>query len=490
MQLQPGQQLDLGAIRMTASSSGNASAGVTLKGVARQFNGTNYDVVSFVIIEAAGQKAHTNYDGQYQLDNLPAGTLEITAALPNFPAVTASLNAVAGQVIEFNPVFRKPELLVTVLDADSGQAAALMVDVAGDNRITITHANAYEQLVMPLEMPPKSMRTELTVSLRKAIAGKVVFKGVVTDAGTQQPLAGVSVRLERSTWQTQTNAQGEYEFASPAIAGNKTAVFEKAGYQTHSQEVQIQGATTTVFNVALKPESASSSPARLEVSVQARGLGTPLAGAEIILTGANQRTAQTGTDGRASVENLAPGSTQIQISAAGHESAVASVHVEPGRRYELPVELLPQANPQHRLYGQVVDAVSQQPVAGAKVALTGAGAVTTAANGAYDFASVLPGDAQLEVTRDGYAAYRQTLRLTGTTEARIPLTPLSQPGAIRWDVSGAVVDADTLEPLAGAQLVLEEVSLGTAVLRRQTGATQADGRFAFNGLRKPTPACW
>ena len=154
------------------------------------------------------------------------------------------------------------------------------------------------------------------------------------------------------------------------------------------------------------------------------------------------------------------------------------------------MELLPQANPQHRLYGQVVDAVSQQPVAGAKVALTGAGAVTTAANGAYDFASVLPGDAQLEVTRDGYAAYRQTLRLTGTTEARIPLTPLSQPGAIRWDVSGAVVDADTLEPLAGAQLVLEEVSLGTAVLRRQTGATQADGRFAFNGLRKPTPACW
>nr|WP_311463885.1 carboxypeptidase regulatory-like domain-containing protein [uncultured Ottowia sp.] len=394
-------------------------------------------------------------------------------------------------------------MLVTVLDADSGQplqgasvffqgstaytssngqATALMVNVAGDNRITITRTNAYERLVVPLEMPPKSMRTELTVSLRKAIAGKVVFKGVVTDAGTQQPLAGVSVRLERSTWQTQTNAQGEYEFASHAIAGNKTAVFEKAGYQTHSQEVQIQGGATTVFNVALKPESASSGPARLEVSVQARGLGTPLAGAEIILTGANQRTAQTGTDGRASVENLAPGSTQIQISAAGHESAVASVHVEPGRRYELPVELLPQANPQHRLYGQVVDAVSQQPVAGAKVALTGAGAVTTAANGAYEFASVLPGDAQLEVTRDGYAAYRQTLRLTGTTEARIPLTPLSQPGAIRWDVSGTVVDADTLEPLAGAQLVLEEVSLGTAVLRRQTGATQADGRFAFNGL--------
>lgn len=84
MQLQPGQQLDLGAIRMTASSSGNASAGVTLKGVARQFNGTNYDVVSFVIIEAAGQKAHTNGNGQYQLNDLPAGTLEITAAFPTF----------------------------------------------------------------------------------------------------------------------------------------------------------------------------------------------------------------------------------------------------------------------------------------------------------------------------------------------------------------------------------------------------------------------
>ena len=175
LQLQPGQQLDLGAIRMTASSSGNASAGVTLKGVARQFNGTNYYTVSSAVIEVAGQKARTNGNGQYQLNDLPAGTLEITAAFSNFPAVTASLNAVAGQVIEFNPVFRKPELLVTVLDADSGQplqgasvffqgstaytssngqATALMVDVAGDNRITITRTNAYERLVVPLEMPP------------------------------------------------------------------------------------------------------------------------------------------------------------------------------------------------------------------------------------------------------------------------------------------------------------------------------------------------
>ena len=110
-------------------------------------------------------------------------------------------------------------------------------------------------------------------------------------------------------------------------------------------------------------------------------LGRKLEGLLQILTGANQRTVQTDAAGKAVVDNLNPGETQVQVSAPGYEVAMATMNVKTGQRYVLPVELLATASAQHRFYGQVVDAVSQMPIKDARVVLTGAtsGTVTTPA---------------------------------------------------------------------------------------------------------------
>lgn len=506
LSLQPGQQLDLGIIRMSVAGSG--STGVTVKGTARQFNGTAYSAASGATIQVGAQSVRTDGSGNYQIDGLPAGNLELSGSYSNYPVVRASINAVAGQVIEFSPVFQRPRptsttLVVTVTDEAGqplpstsvmlqtttrttdaqGQATFTTGVLAGANKLTVTRSG-YERLLVDFQAMD-GQRIELPVTLRKVTSNITTLKGVVTNADTQQPLASVTVRLEGTAFETQTNAAGEYQLVNNSISGTRTVVFEKANYLTHKQTFAINGGATTVFNVPLRPEPVAAGPGRLEVSVQARGSGTPLSAATITLSGANQRSVQTDASGNAVLDNLNPGETQIQVSAAGYEVAMATMSVKTGQRYVLPVELLATANAQHKFYGQVVDAVSQMPISGARVALTGAasGSVTTLANGAYGFDNVTLGTVQIEVTRAGYVTFRQTVTLAGTTEAKIPLTPSWQTGdTSAWEVFGSVVDADTLEPLVGAQLNLEEVIPGSAVTNTQAGATELGGRFVFSGL--------
>ena len=505
LSLQPGQQLDLGVIRMSAAGTGGT--GVTVKGTARYFNGTAYYAASNATIQVGSQSARTDSSGSYQINGLSAGALELSATFSNYPVVRASINAVAGQVIDFSPVFQQPRpttttLVVTVTDEAgqplSGTSVMLQTTtrntdaqgqvtfttgvLAGANTLTVTRSG-YERVMVQFHAMD-GQRIELPVTLRPVTSALTTLKGVVTNADTKQPLAGATVRLEGTAFETQTNAAGEYQFANNQIGGSRTVAFEKTGYLTHKQTISISGGTT-VFNVPLRPEPVAAGPSRLEVSVQARGAGTPLAGATITLTGANQRTVQTDAAGKAVVDNLNPGETQVQVSAPGYEVAMATMNVKTGQRYVLPVELLATASAQHRFYGQVVDAVSQMPIKDARVVLTGAtsGTVTTPANGAYEFANVALGTVQIEVTRAGYATFRQSVMLAGTTEAKIPLTPSWQAGnTATWEVFGSVVDADTLEPLVGAQLNLEEVIPGAAVTDTQAGATELGGRFVFSGL--------
>jgi len=54
----------LGSIRLSAAGSG----GITLRGVARYFDGYNHHAAPGVTIQTAGQPVNTDRNGNYQLD--------------------------------------------------------------------------------------------------------------------------------------------------------------------------------------------------------------------------------------------------------------------------------------------------------------------------------------------------------------------------------------------------------------------------------------
>lgn len=511
LDIQKGQQLNLGTIRLNASAGGAAS-GVTLTGVARYFNGNSYYNAYSAKVQAAGKSATADSNGNYRIDGLPAGKVDVVATFGSYPSIQASITAQDGQTVGFNPVFQNPPsssaaLTVQVMDGKTGMALpGVLVQlppsqsritdaqgraifaaglVAGRNTVVVSKAG-YERATLSVNAVD-GQNILLTVSLQPTTGSETVLRGVVTDADTLQPLAGVQVLVVEAQMQTVTDAQGAYALADAKLAGSRTVEFSKAGYQMHSQAISIAGAVVNVFNVPLPPGAVAPGPARLDVTVVERGTGQPVGGAQVQLSGANQHTVVVDAAGLASAANLNPGETQITVSAPGFESAVTSVNVKAGYTYVMPVELLRAGSPIHKLYGHIVDAVSQQPVSAAQVVLTGAtaGTVTTAANGYYEFDNVVLGDVQITVTANGYLTAQRDFRMDGTTEAKLALTPSWQvvPSSA-WSVVGSVVDADTLTPIVGADLVLEEVLPGSAVVSVQKAATQTGGSLAFDGLKE------
>ncbi len=513
LDIQKGQQLNLGTIRLKAATGGTAS-GVALTGVARYFAGYGFAPASWAKVEAAGKSATTDGQGNYRIDGLPAGKVDVLATFSNYPSIRATFSAQDGQTVEFSPVFRSPPsspavLTVQVTDGKTGMALqGAMVQLrppsysqntdaqgraifasgymlAGHNTVVVSRAG-YERATLSVNAVD-GQNILLTVSLLPTTGSQTVLRGVVTDADTQQPLAGVQVLVVEAQMLTVTDAQGVYTLTDAKLAGSRTVEFSKAGYLLHSQVISISSTAVNVFNVPLRAEAVAPGPARLDVTVVARGTGQPVSGAQVKLSGSNQRTVAVDAAGLASAANLNPGDMQITVSAPGYESAVASVNVKAGHTYAMPVELLLASSAVQKLYGHIVDAVSQRPVSAAQVVLTGAtaGTATTAANGYYEFANVALGDVQITVTANGYLTAQKDFRIDGTTEAKLALTPSWQTGTpSTWSVVGSVVDADTLTPIVGADLVLEEVLPGSAVVSVQKAATQTGGSLAFDGLKE------
>ncbi|MCQ6957225.1 SusC/RagA family TonB-linked outer membrane protein [Mucilaginibacter aquariorum] len=91
------------------------------------------------------------------------------------------------------------------------------------------------------------------LSEKGSILSAVTVTGIVTDE-TNQPLAGVSIKVKKSELGTQTDVNGKYALNIPdANANNVVLVFSYVGF--NQQELPLNG--STVVNVKLLPASSS-----------------------------------------------------------------------------------------------------------------------------------------------------------------------------------------------------------------------------------------
>lgn len=512
LQLQTSQTVDLGALRLSEINGASANS-VTVSGVARY--GDN-GIARNATIRVGNSTIQADAQGAYILNDIPPGAFTLKAVYSDYPEITVQLNAQAGEHIRFDPVFNRPvenkaTLVVLVTDHDTGQPinqanvnlnGTQVYTVAtgevnftrglqvGENVIQVGRAG-YESTVIRLTLP-SGQDVTLPVALKPAVTGTIkqtLVKGVVTDAATHLPIVDAVVRVDGiSSLTAQTDAQGAYQLSSPpAFGGNRKIIVEKPGYYTHEQVIVISSNRAHHFDIPLQPVVVSGGAASLSVTVGDRSAGTLLPGALVRLSGSNTDAVTTDMNGQARIARLNTGDTQIHISAPGFESVVAAVDVVAGRQYQLPAELAPQASAAIKLYGTVLDANSQLPLPGAQVQLTGTTSqtVTTDNNGHYEFGALADGDWQLSVTLAGYQHVAQPVHINSSTEANIPLTVdhgIGNPTTLEWNVLGMVVDADTLEVIPGANVLLQEVFVGQAVLSESAAFTKSDGVFEFNGL--------
>lgn len=78
------------------------------------------------------------------------------------------------------------------------------------------------------------------------------ISGTVKDATTRQPLAGISVTLEKSVTKVITDSTGTFAFTN-LYSGEYKLVFRNSFYERNAIEVKIDGANITIGDILLRP---------------------------------------------------------------------------------------------------------------------------------------------------------------------------------------------------------------------------------------------
>jgi iron complex outermembrane receptor protein len=98
-------------------------------------------------------------------------------------------------------------------------------------------------------MIPKKVSSIIICSLAlTAFSQEAIIKGVVRDAGTKEPLVGVSVY----TWPsnaTTTNVSGMYELKVPQ--GKNSVIFSYIGYMSDTVEIEAEAGKTKIVNISM-----------------------------------------------------------------------------------------------------------------------------------------------------------------------------------------------------------------------------------------------
>lgn len=247
-----------------------------------------------------------------------------------------------------------------------------------------------------------------------------VISGTVRDGQSSQALAGVTVSVDGQPGMASTGADGRYVL-SGVSPGSITVRAGKPGYFGSSAQANVAAGQMLVFSPILSVSESSTSTGtptvecRIAGGVTEAGSGQAIAGATVNISGASIFSAITDAGGRYSAGGLSSGPLSIAISKPGYDAANALTDVRCDALRSVLLDFSPALFPagtapadanKAGLNGVVVDATSNQPIAGASLSATTPQGVSRSATSGADGRFVLAGLdgawASLAVLATGY----------------------------------------------------------------------------------------
>lgn len=314
-----------------------------------------------------------------------------------------------------------------------------------------------------------------------ATAGRTVIRGLVTGLnGAAVPGANIEVFRYGTGLVTTVTAGPDGTFTADLPASAETLYWVRAwasGYDT-AQEVAVTGRETPWVKLALKAQTG-------KVTGEVTGPGAKaIAGArvELLRTGYGI-VAETTSDagGLFAFDQVPAGSGLIvRVAAKGYSPALATLDsVIAGGTVTSRITLAAYSG---RMEGRVIDAATEQPVAGARVMVErdDLGEVATAATAAN-------GSFTADVPALTGAAYRATVAAPGYKPLRLEKIKLDEMGQVSLtgerqlrleplttSIAGRVLDEDG-KPVAGLPVMLEQQGAGLVA----EATTDTDGMFRW-----------
>lgn len=316
---------------------------------------------------------------------------------------------------------------------------------------------------------------------------EIRLSGRVIDGDTGRALSGVTASLEgASTRQVVTDGNGRF-LLPRLVAGNYRLTLMLPTYHTLAANMSLQtGQQQDLGDVNLLKETVEPINGTVLGTVTRADNGLPVPGARVSVTGMSG-SATTDADGRYQLSNVPTGDVEIRAAAPDFATASVSGNVTAGNIlvFSPALELLSAV--QVTVEGMITDRETGQPLAGVSVDVASLGGnftATTDSTGRYRLAGLQPGPRTLSASLAGY----QTA--TGSTTAAknvvinfspalVPVGDIAEPQNNSL-IMGTVVNRLTGQALAGVQVAW------VGAHGSGNTATDADGRFLFEGLAPDT----
>jgi subtilase family serine protease len=311
------------------------------------------------------------------------------AASDDPPVITGT---VTGKVVDSST--GQPLRSVVVVVQNNPDISAV-TDTTGDftltavpegSRIIEISLPGYVTTMTTLDIAVGSINNLGTIPL-SLISTAGIIKGVVTDAGTAQPLEGVMITVNGSfNSATVTDANGGFIFTD-VTPGSVTVMADRVGYYTVSGTGAVKAGVTLLFNPQMITTPPASTTGNLTGTVIDGATNLPVQGAAITLT--SGLSTITDMQGGFMIADITPNEYQVTISADGYIGQLYQVMISAGITADLQTVYLTPVLQSSAVTGTVKDIQTGLPLADADVIITGTGiAVKTDAIGSYTLSRI------------------------------------------------------------------------------------------------------
>lgn len=223
--------------------------------------------------------------------------------------------------------------------------------------------------------------------------------------------AGVSVTIDRTSFSTRTDANGQFEL-SAIPPGSYSIVFNRSGYQSRTVSAQVLPASNTLLQdirlepAELAPDATRTVFGRVDMLLADGSLPTDFSGVRVNLEGTGY-SATPDSQGRFEIRNIPPGRYAVSASASGFLlERRFNVDLENVTAAEVDLLLVEDDDSALRgtLYGTVIREGDESAThAGTNIALAGSSyTAVTDEFGDFIIFDIEPGRYQVLVSHSGY----------------------------------------------------------------------------------------
>ncbi|KXJ52756.1 MAG: hypothetical protein AXW15_10300 [Neptuniibacter sp. Phe_28] len=309
--------------------------------------------------------------------------------------------------------------------------------------------------------------------------GTGTITGYVVTAGTSQPISGATVSLVSEAGAVVASGADGYFVITGVEAGEQTVVAQKTGYIGSSSIITVYSdQSSSLTPLVLGRDEGTSIVSGRVTDSNGFGVGA----AVVSLEGASNYSVSTDAEGYYELLAVLPGNYSFSIEKAGYYTPTGTASTVAAQHLIINQKLIKEGvflnSDPGSLYGLVIDATNNQPIAGATFTISGGETVVTGSDGRFVTSDLARDTYIATLELEGYASLSMSILYTAGIDGDMGALTLyrldGSAAATTLTVIGSVVDGLDNSPIAGA--VVERVDTG------ESWVTDSSGGFNLTGI--------